>query len=232
MTTPDQPEGTPPSGQPQGPQPGQGWGQPPQSGQPGSGQPGQPGQPWGQPGQPPQQPWGQPGPQGQQPWGQQGAPQQPWGQQGQPGPGQPWGQQGQPWGQQGQPGPGQPWSGQQAFHQLDPQKAGARKWLPIVGGLVGLLVVVSLLVNGFGGDPEPGDCVQNTAADIEVVDCDSDDADYRVVGEDEERDDLTQSEFMSNDDTCSQFDGVVYQVWIGALDDDDAEGDIYCLGPV
>ncbi len=232
MNTPDQPDGAPSPDQPNGPQPGQGWGQPaqPHPGQQSWGQSG-PSTPWNQPapgqpgpGQPRQQPWGQQPPPGQQPWGQQPPPgQQPWAQQGQ-----------QPWGAQpGSPAAGQPWSGQQAFGQLDPKKAGARTWLPIAGGVIGVLVVLGLLVNGFGAsDPEVGDCVQRAGDGIEVVDCDSSEAQYRVVGLDEERADLTQSEFYGTDSTCSQFTGITQQVWIGPLDDSGASGDIYCLGNV
>lgn len=225
MTTPENPDGSQPGQPPAQP----GWGQPPQPGR--SGPLGQQGLSWGPPGQGPagQQPWGQPGP---------GPSGQPWGQPGQQGqPGQPWGQpgrQGQPWGAQtGSPAAaGQPWSGQQAFGQLDPKKAGPRTWLPIVGGVIVLLVVLGGLVSFFGaGEPEVGDCVQRTDT-IEVVDCDGGDAQYRVVGIDDERDDLTQSEFYADDSTCSQFSGVTQQAWLGDVDDADSEGTIYCLGDV
>lgn len=197
---------TPGSGNQPPQDPSQGWGQQPPTGQPGSDQ------------QPPA---------GQQPQtGQQfGAPQ------GQP---QQFGQPGQPQGQPQQFGqPGQPWGAPGGQPQQPAKKSGIAKLLPIIGGVV-VLVVVAVLAFSFlgGGDPEVGDCVQQTGAeDVETVDCDSSDAQYKVVGIDEERDDLTYAEFLADSSTCSQFDGITSQLWYGT-DGDDAEGTIYCLGDV
>ncbi len=173
-------------------------------------------------------------PRGQWP-GQGGAPDQGWAapQQGgsqppsqyaPPGPQQSWGDQ---------PGAaGQPWPGQPAFGQPAPRKSGALRWLAIAGGALVALVVVAVVVGVLvGGGPEVGDCVRQ-ADGLEVVDCGSADAEYRVVGIDEERADLTQADYLGDDSTCSQFDGITQQAWLGDLSDPSATGTIYCLGGV
>ena len=195
---------TPGSGGPQPPeqdpsQSGQPWGQQPPAGPP---QPGQPQQPWGAPQQP-----GQPQ--------QFGAPQQP----------------GQPWGAPQGPGTPQGPGGAQAFGQPQPEPAKRNKLLPIIGGLVALVVAASLLFSLFGGgDPEVGDCIQQQSfTEVEVVDCDSDDADYEVLGTDGE---MTGTEFQaaSAEDLCTDVSGTTGIFWLG--DDEEEDGKVYCAGSV
>ncbi|KQS56929.1 hypothetical protein ASG36_18200 [Geodermatophilus sp. Leaf369] len=216
MTTPgpNDPTGSGPQ-DPNAGQSGQGWGQqPPPSGPP-------------QPGQAPQQ------------IGQQGPPQ--FGQQGQPGQfGQQGPQQGQP-GQFGQPGQqggfgqdqqGQPWAGAGASGQgpVQPEKPSWKKRLPLVIGAVVVALAVAFGRNalGGGGEPEIGDCITQDGSSYETVDCDDAEAQYRVIGTDE---DMTQAEFYDDPDTCAAVaaesdaaSGVA--LWSGS--DPDEDGSVYC----
>jgi hypothetical protein len=250
---------TPGSGGPQPPeqdprQPGQpaGWGQQPPAGQPYPG----PQPPVGQPYPGPQQPVGQPYPGQQQPVGQPypgqqqpvGQPypgqQQPVGQPypgqqpaGEAYPGQPYpGQQppaGQPWGAPPQPGAPQPFgaTGAQAFGQPDAPQKPKRKWLPIVGGIVALLVVLAALTSFLGGgDPKVGDCIQQTgASDFKTVDCDSSDAERKVVGVDG---DMTGDAFRDApaEDLCTDFPETTFVLWSGS--DESEDGHVYCTTDV
>jgi hypothetical protein len=146
---------------------------------------------------------------------------------------------GQPWGapQAGQPYPGQqpqqPWGapqqpGMPAFGQ--PQEPGKpkRKWLPIVGGVVALLVVLGVLSTFLGGaSAKAGDCVNDKPDEIGVVDCDSDEAAFTVAGVVE---DVSQNQ-MNNDETvCEEWPNWVAFAWEGTNPDDlDSEGTGYCL---
>jgi len=202
---------TPGSGGPQPPEQdpsqfGQAWGQQPPAGPPQGGQ-----QPWGgapqQPGQPGQQ-WGAPQQPGQpQQWG---APQQP-------------GQPGQPWGAPQGPG------GAQAVGQ--PQKP-KRKVLQIVLAVLAAIVVLGALSTFLGaGDPEVGDCLhEKSLTEYETVDCDSDDAQYRVEGTDE---DMTYNELedaVANETACSSVDDWTYALWLG--EDEDEDGKVFCTTDV
>jgi hypothetical protein len=209
-------------------QPGQpaGWGQQPPTGQPHPGQQPAAGQPY--PGQQPPagEPYaGQPHPGQQPPAGQPYPGQQP--PAGQPYPGQ------QP--PAGQPYPGQqPWgpppggTGAQAFGQPEQPQKKRRKWLPIVGGVVALLVVLGLLTTFLGGDSaKAGDCVNEKSDEIGVVDCDSDDAAYKVAGV---VDDVSQNDLQNDAAACDKWPNSVAYAWEGAEPDDlDSKGTGYCL---
>ncbi|MBB3674428.1 LppU/SCO3897 family protein [Modestobacter versicolor] len=182
---------------------------------PGPGGPQPPEQNPGQPGQPAS--WGQQPPAGQQP-------QQPWGTPDQPAAPQGFGQPaGQPFG--GQPGGATPF-GQPA----EPQKP-KRKWLPIVGGVIALLVVLGALTTFLGaGEPEVGDCIQQTdASEFETVDCDSDEAQYRIEGTDS---DMTGDEFNAAADTdlCEDVPSTTFVLWSGT--DESEDGNVYCASDV
>jgi hypothetical protein len=212
---------TPGSGGPQPPeqdpsQSGQpaGWGQQPPAGQPYPGQ-----QPVGQP-YPGQQPVGQPYP-GQQPIGQQPYPGQ------QPPAGQ------QPWGTPQQPGTPPPFggTGAQAYGQPAAPQKPRRRWLPIVGGVIALVVVLGALANFLGGgDPKVGDCIQQTGdSDFTTVDCDSSDAERKVVGVD---DDMTGDEFRDApaEQLCVDFPETTFVLWSGS--DESKNGHVYCTTDV
>jgi hypothetical protein len=211
---------TPGSGGPQPPeqdpsQPGRpgGWGQQPPAGQPYPGQ-----QPVGQP-YPGQQPVGQPYP-GQQPVGQ-------------PYPGQQPAAGQQPWGTPQQPGTPPPFggSGAQAYGQPAAPQKPKRRWLPIVGGVIALIVVLGALANFLGaGDPEVGDCIQQTGdSDFTTVDCDSSDAERKVVGVD---DDMTGDEFRDApaEQLCVDFPETTFVLWSGS--DESKDGHVYCTTDV
>jgi hypothetical protein len=197
--------------------PGAGGPQPPEQ------DPNQPGQPasWGH--QPPADQsagWGQQPPAGQPYPGQQ--PQQPWGA---PQPGQP-PAFGQPQGF-GQPQAfGQP----QGFGQPEQPAKPKRKWLPIVGGVVGLIVVLSALGSFLGaGDPEIGDCVKPDGSSFEKVDCDDDAAQAKIVGTD---DDMTGVEFDATDvnELCTEVPSATVVLWSGTSNEDN--GKVFCAEPI
>jgi len=188
--------------------PGPGWQQPQQPGQQPGWQPPQQ-QGWQQP-QQPGWPQPQPQPQPQQQGWQQPGPQQPWGQQ--PGGQQPWGQPA-PWGR-------------------PPARSGAGRLIGLVAGVVALAAVAVLAFVFVGRGPAAGDCV-SLGADNEVqeADCGSSEAQYRLLGLDDEHSDLSYSEFLADDSTCSQFSGVLQQIWYGDTSTSSG-GTIYCLGPL
>jgi hypothetical protein len=162
-----------------------------------------------QPGQPPYPPQGQQPPyppQGQQP------PYPPQGQQ----PGYP--QQG------GFPPPGGPQYGQQ------PASSGAPKWLiPVIGGVILVVAVVVLAALFLGSTtPEAGDCLrQASAEELEIVDCDSDDAEFRVIGIQDGQ--QTQEEYFADPETCAEFPETLQAFWV---EDSDGQGTVYCAGAV
>jgi hypothetical protein len=150
-----------------------------------------------------------------------------WGQQppaGQPYPGQqpPAGQQ--PWGAPQQPG--QPAFGQPGFGQPQQPEKPKRKWLPIVGGIVALLVVLGALSSFLGvGDPEVGDCVKPDGLSFEMVGCDDDEARAKIIGTEA---DMTGDEFEAADidALCTDYANATSVLWYGTSNDD--EGQVYC----
>lgn len=108
------------------------------------------------------------------------------------------------------------------------------KWLPVVGsGAAAVLVAAGAMTGWFGiGAPQVGDCVQELGdAQMEVVDCSSSDADYKIVGIESEK--LTEDEFMADPETCAEFAAVEIQAafWEapGMITE---KGTVYCAGPV
>ncbi|GHE08198.1 LppU/SCO3897 family protein [Klenkia taihuensis] len=146
-----------------------------------------------------------------------------------PGPG--WQQPGQPqpgWQQPGwqQQYPQQPWG-------QPPARPGSGRLIGLVAGVVALVAVAVLVLVFTGRGPSSGECVSVDADNaIETVDCDSSAAAYRLLGTDDERDDLSYPEFLSDDSTCSQYRGVVRQIWYGDTGSTSSSGTVYCLGPL
>lgn len=92
------------------------------------------------------------------------------------------------------------------------ETSGAKKWLPVPGsGAVAVALAAGAMTGWFGiGAPQVGDCVQELAdAQMEVVDCGSADADYKIVGIEGEK--LTEDDFMADPETCAEFDPVEIQ---------------------
>ncbi|MQA35314.1 LppU/SCO3897 family protein [Modestobacter roseus] len=135
----------------------------------------------------------------------------------------------QSWGQQ--PPAGQPH--QQAWAAGDPaagataptQKTSGGKVKAIIGGLVALVVVLGAASFLLGaGDPEVGDCMQQTGpTEFDVVDCSSSDAEFRVVGTAE---DMTEDAFdaASGEELCGRFQEADSALWYGLGD----SGHVYC----
>lgn len=89
-------------------------------------------------------------------------------------------------------------------------KAFALKAVGLFGGAVVALVAVSMF--NTLDDPAVGDCVKTTSdSAFEVVDCTAGDAQFRVVGVEEEQ--QTEVEFQADTDVCSAFDGWDIALW-------------------
>jgi hypothetical protein len=130
------------------------------------------------------------------------------------------------------PAPGQPGTpdGAWAAPQAEPEKkSNAKKW----ASLAGTVVVAGVggayfLTGGFGiGDPKVDDCLHmKSESDFEVVDCDSSDADAKVVGIEDKK--LTEDEFMADPASCSAFPTAEGAVWFqnGMITE---KGTVYCV---
>jgi hypothetical protein len=137
------------------------------------------------------------------------------------------------------PQPGTPdgaWAPQQGgapgAPHAEPQKSGGKKWLAIGGGVLAAGVVGIGALGLFGaGDPEVGDCVKMTSGtEFESVDCSADDAEYKVVGIDEQE--MTRTEFdeAGVEDICVDFETTEVALWIGDMVTE--PGTIYCAAAV
>jgi hypothetical protein len=110
-------------------------------------------------------------------------------------------------------------------------KGGAKKW----ASLAGTVAVVGIggayaLTGGFGfGDPKVDDCIRTTGENsFEVVGCDSGEAEYTIVGIEDEK--LTEPDFMADPDTCMEFASAEAAFWMsGSLITD--KGAVYCAAP-
>ncbi|SDX59866.1 hypothetical protein SAMN05660209_00812 [Geodermatophilus africanus] len=148
-------------------------------------------------------------------------------------------QQPGPWAPPQQPGAGGPqpsggWAPQPGAwapsQGAAPAPGGVRRWLRVgvpvaVAGVVGLGTLGGWLGRG---DPAVGDCVQMVGAtSFDVVDCDSAESEYRIVGiEDEEMD---HPSFMADPDTCLAFPSTEVALWIGGLETE--PGTVFCAEP-
>jgi hypothetical protein len=115
---------------------------------------------------------------------------------------------------------------------LPAEKKGVSKWLPIAGSVaVAGVVGVGSLTGWFGaGEAGVGDCVQLTGdTDFEIVDCDGDTAEYRIVGVEEEK--QTYPTFMADDTSCAEFATTEIVLWEGS-DLMTEEGNVYCAEAV
>ncbi len=137
-----------------------------------------------------------------------------------------------PWTPPQQPGPwGPPQPGAWApLPGATPTPGGVRRVVRVgvpvaVAGVVGLGTLGGWL--GWG-DPGVGDCVQMVGAtSFDVVDCDSAESEYRIVGiEDEEMD---YPSFMADPDTCLAFASTEVALWIGGLETE--PGTVFCAEP-
>jgi len=164
-------------------------------------------------------------------------------------PGAGWGQQ--PWGAPqhttqpqdfahppyGRPAFDQPAFGQPAFDRpaFDPPPAAppqrsARRWLPLVGGIVAVLVAALSFTDLFGaGEPELGDCVRPDGSTFDQVDCDDAGAQARIIGTD---DDMTGAEVDATDPNqlCTETPSATVGLWSGSADD--ADGTVLCAQPL
>lgn len=104
------------------------------------------------------------------------------------------------------------------------------RWLPILGGLAGVLVLLGVLVVVLGNDdPEVGDCVAPEGTRYTAVDCDAAEAQYRVVGTDDDR---TGTEFESTpaESMCNDVPSTTVVLWSGDGQDDD--GQVLCAAAI
>jgi hypothetical protein len=87
------------------------------------------------------------------------------------------------------------------------------------------LLGVRSVVSGLD-DPDVGDCVQTSAGTtFEVVDCETDQAEYRIVGAEE--DSMTEAEFAKNDAACQSFPTSSVVLW-DPDEDTLSHGTVYC----
>jgi hypothetical protein len=96
----------------------------------------------------------------------------------------------------------------------------------LLGPVLVVAVVGLSLVRNLTGDPATGDCIQASGSeDFETVDCDSDEAQYRIVGTDE---DMTGLSFDLTDanDLCLDFPQSTAVFWYGTNNADN--GTVYC----
>jgi hypothetical protein len=126
-----------------------------------------------------------------------------------------------------------PQDGASAAPQPEEQKSGAKKWLGVgVAVLAAGVIGLGALTGWFGaGDPEVGDCVQATGEnEVEVVDCDAAEAQYEIVGIDEQE--MTRSEFDAApiEDICVDFAETEGALWFGDMITE--PGTIYCAAAV
>jgi hypothetical protein len=113
------------------------------------------------------------------------------------------------------------------------KKSGAKKWLSVAGTVVVLGGVAAAKFIGFGGgDPEAGDCLHEASdSQYDVVDCGSDDADYKVLGVD--GDEMTQPDLdkaIEADTVCADFPTWEYALWYGDMETE--PGTVYCTKAV
>ena len=121
---------------------------------------------------------------------------------------------------------------QDAAQPESPKKSNRTKVLSAVGtvAVVGIGAAYTL-TGGFGiGAPKVDDCVHLVGEnDYELVDCDSSDADYKVVGIEGEK--LTEADFRNAADTCVDFADAEYAFWESARMITE-KGTVYCAGPL
>jgi hypothetical protein len=122
------------------------------------------------------------------------------------------------------PGPGAPYA--------EPQKSGSRKWLAIGGAVLAAGVIGVGALGLFGaGDPEVGDCVRMVSdTEFEGVDCTADDAEFEVVGIDEQEMTYEEFEEASVEDICVDFATTEVALWIGDMVTE--PGTIYCAAGI
>ncbi|MGY1804396.1 hypothetical protein ACI78T_14050 [Blastococcus sp. SYSU D00922] len=114
----------------------------------------------------------------------------------------------------------------------EPQQSGGKKWLKIGGPIVAAGIVGVGALGLFGaGDPEVGDCVRMVSdTEFESADCKSDEAEFKVVGIDEQEMTYDEFEAASVEDICVDFPATEAALWIGDLVTD--PGTIYCAAGV
>ena len=123
--------------------------------------------------------------------------------------------------------PGEHTSGATADHTAAAPagKSGAKKWLPIGGAVVAAGVVGAGALGLFGsGDPEVGQCGKTTGeTSFEVVDCDAEDAEFKIVGIQDGK--QTYPDFQADENSCSEFPKWEVALWSGEMTE---EGTVYC----
>ena len=108
-----------------------------------------------------------------------------------------------------------------------------KKWLGIVGGVVVAGAVGASALGLFGGgSSEVGDCIKTTSeTDYETVDCGSGEAQFKIVGIDDQEMTYKDFEEAPVEDICVDFaDQTEYALWEGEMVTE--PGTIYCAGPV
>jgi hypothetical protein len=111
-----------------------------------------------------------------------------------------------------------------------PQQAKSKTglWLGIGGGILALVVIAVLAFAFLGAaDPEVGDCLEEDAQELSVVDCDDSAAEWKLLGIQEGE--QSYDEYLADPETCSAFPEAVQSFWIGENGDESGQGVVYCL---
>ena len=127
------------------------------------------------------------------------------------------------------PAPQPAQGGYPAAPQAEPEKkSGAKKWASLAGTVVVVGGVAAWnLTGGFAGSTEVGDCVKMTSdTEFEAVDCGADDAEYKIVGIDEQEMTYPDFEAAPIEDICVDFATTEVALWIGDVMTE--PGTIYC----
>ncbi len=106
------------------------------------------------------------------------------------------------------------------------EKSGLKKWLPIAGSVAVAGVVAANWLTGGSGPAtlKVGDCGQSKGeTSFEVVDCDAEGAEFKIVGVEEEQ--QTYAEFEKDETFCADFAATEIALWSG---DVAGEGTVYC----
>ena len=111
-----------------------------------------------------------------------------------------------------------------------PKAPSRPKKLARIGGSILVAGVAAASWTGLGGSgvPEVGDCGRASGDDsFEVVECDSGEAEFRVVGVEEEK--MTLAEYEADTEACTSFATAGSVLWVG--DEFGLDGTVLCAEP-
>jgi hypothetical protein len=107
-----------------------------------------------------------------------------------------------------------------------PAKSNVKKWGSVAGAVVLAGGIATFkLTGGFGlTDPSVGDCIEPSGNSFDIVACDDEAAQYKIVGAEDKK--QTYADFQNDPDTCLSFPTAVYAAWYGS--EITEKGTVYC----